>query len=247
MPKRRVIMFAVGTLAVIAVASTSALITLALARGGPNEQAIAVPASASSPTTPSATTTPPPPPAAARATPAVTTPVAPRVAADPPTKVQITHWGAENQPPKETVTLTDGCPGSNLLIRQDAMRCYTTPTSSGSTILDPCFEIRQGEGLMCPSAPWSTEWTLISAQGNSGNTDPPTTQGLPWGVEIAGGIRCLQASGATTTISGLRANYYCPNDSWLYGDPSRGSTWHLKSATTPKGPLHPVALRKVWF
>ena len=124
---------------------------------------------------------------------------------------------------------------------------FTTTDSGASMVEDPCFDLDTGEGLMCPSAPWSTGWIEISAQGNSGLVDPPTTKGSPWGVEIASGVRCIQTSGATGMISGLRGSYYCPDDSWLYGDPSRGSTWHIKLATTLKGPLHTVALRKVWF
>lgn len=254
MPGRRVVMVAVGALAVIAVASTSALVTLALARGGPNVLAVAAPTSASEPasSTPllSRSSSAPTPPASLASPTTATTTMAPkptpaaRVPADPPTKVQITRWGVEKTPPKETLKLgSGGCTESNLLLRQDAWRCFTNDNG----VADPCFGLDTGLGLMCPAAPWSTVWTLISAEGNSGNTDPPTTKGPPWGVEIASGVRCIQASGATGIISGLRGSYYCPDDSWLYGDPTRGSTWHIKLSSKSNGPLHTVALRKVWF
>lgn len=186
-----------------------------------------MPASASTPTTPTATTSPPPPPATATAKPAATPPpTAARVVADPPTKVQITRWGSPTTKPKETVNLDQsGCTTSNLLTRQDALRCFTTTDAGASIVEDPCFDLGTGEGLMCPSAPWSTGWIEISAQGNSGNTDPPTTKGSPWGVEIASGVRCLQASGATGIISGLRGSYYCPDDSSAIG--TVGTTGHV--------------------
>lgn len=255
MTKQRMILLAVGCLAVIAVASTSALLTLVITGGGPNLQSVAAPAMASElatskpkPMTSSVAPTTPSPRASATTAASTTTskpPPASRVPPQPLTKVQITRWGVERESPKKTVKLDQtGCTESNLLIRQDAMRCFTTD----SEVLDPCFEIRGGLGLMCPSAPGSTEWILISAEGNAGDIAPPTTEGLPWAVEIANGARCIQASGATGTVSGLRGSYYCPDGTWLYGDPSHGSTWHIKLPTTGRnGSLHTVAIRRAWF
>lgn len=250
MPKRRMIMLAVGSLAVITVASTSALITLVLAGSGPDMRSVAAATSKPLPSVSTVVPTrPEPPPSTAQArTVVVPTPSPSKVRSpEPRTAVQITRWGSPTTKPQATVNLDQlGCTASNLLWRQDALRCFTTTDSGQSGVADPCFDLNTG-GLMCPSAPWSTGWIEISAQGNSGNTDPPTTQGSPWGIEIASGVRCIQTSGATPIISGLHGSYYCPGDTWLYGDPSRGSTWHIKLSSTPNGPLRTVALRKVWF
>jgi serine/threonine protein kinase len=169
----------------------------------------------------------------------------------PRTAVQITRWGHATTPPKETVYLSQpdgGCPQSNVLARQDAFRCYTTPKSDGGNIADPCFPMDDGTGAMCPSAPWSTEWVFVSFVGNGPVADPPTSTGLPWAIEIASGVRCTQMGGATAAIGDKRMNYACPNGSYLWGDPSRGSTWHIDLSTKyPGGSLHSVAIREVWF
>jgi hypothetical protein len=141
------------------------------------------------------------------------------------TEVQITRWGTPTTQPKETVNLDQsGCTTSDLLTRQDALRCFTTSDSGASMVEDPCFELDTQEGLMCPSAPWSTGWIQISAPGNSGTTDPPTTKGSPWGVEIASGVRCTQNWGAVDRISGVPNSYTCSDGSGLYGEPPRGTT-----------------------
>jgi hypothetical protein len=137
------------------------------------------------------------------------------------TTVKITRWGHPTTQPKETVYPSDpGCTQSNVLARQDANRCYTTPGRDGGNIADPCFPLDNDTGLMCPSAPWSTEWILVSAVGNAGLADPPTSTGLPWGIEIAGGVRCSQMGGGTAVIGDQRMNYACPNGNYLWGDPS---------------------------
>jgi hypothetical protein len=182
---------------------------------------------------------------------APTKPPAAPVPVETPTDVQITHWGAPDSPPVNTVTLAQdgrGCTSSDIGFRQDALRCFTTSPNGGSWVLDPCFELDSQEGLMCPTAPWSSEWTLISAQGNTGDVAPPTTQGRPWGVEIASGIRCLEESGAVDEVSGIPHSYSCTDGSGLYGDPSRGTTWHIElSPKASNGSLRSVALIGAWY
>jgi hypothetical protein len=242
-------MIAVASLAVIAVASTSALVTLALTRGGLDQRvvsaAIPQPVQTVTAVTP---TRPTPQVASAKATPMETvTPPVKAVSSEPVTAVKITRWGSPKTQPRETVDLVDptACTTSNLLTREDALRCFTTTDSGASIVNDPCFALDTGEGLMCPVAPWSAGWIQIAAQGNSGATNPPTTKGPPWGVEIAGGVRCTGNSGAVSSISGLPHRYSCSDGSGLYGDPSRGATWHIKLSSG--GSLHSVALQKVWF
>ena len=172
------------------------------------------------------------------------------VQSQPATTVQITRWGAPKMDPKETVYPDQaGCSqGSNRLARQDAYRCYTTTASGGGNVFDPCFPLDTDLGLACPSDPWGTDWVFVSLVGNAGVANPPTTHGLPWGIEIASGIKCTQMGGATAAIGNQRMNYSCTNGSYLWGDPSRGSTWHINLSTQyPTGSLHSVALRQVWF
>lgn len=262
MTKRRVIMTAIGTLIVIAVASTSALVTLTLVDGGPSASSVAAPASASvaKPSKPQPSESPVAstrPASSARTTMATATvkpnpPPAARVPTEAPTDVQITHWGVPSTPPQDTVTLAQGdstCASSLVGVRQDAVRCFTTSPSGGVWVLDPCFDLSTGQGLMCPSAPWSSQWIMISAQGTTGDTAPPSTQGRPWGVEVASGVRCREQDGAgPPEISGLPKSYSCTDGSGLYGDPSRGSTWHIEwSPQASNGSLRSVALIGAWY
>jgi hypothetical protein len=120
--------------------------------------------------------------------------------------------------------------------------------TDGSNVADPCFPLANESGAMCPSTPWSSEWIFVSFVGNAGIAGPPTSTGLPWAIEIANGVRCTQMGGATAAIGNQRMNYSCANGSYLWGDPSRGSTWHINLSTKyPTGSLHSVALRQVWF
>lgn len=127
------------------------------------------------------------------------------------------------------------------------MRCYTTPASNGTNIFDPCFSASEGQYLVCPDAPWSNKWVEIDAQGNLGEVPPPTTSGLPWGVRTSTGALCVQADGATNTVAGLGLNFYCSDRTTLYGDPTRGATWSIRSETTSGKPLTTINLLTVWY
>jgi hypothetical protein len=44
---------------------------------------------------------------------------------------------------------------------------------------------------------------------------------LPWALELADGQRCGLATGATTVMAGMRANYACEGGGWIIGELDR--------------------------
>jgi hypothetical protein len=111
--------------------------------------------------------------------------------------------------------------GSLAAARDDAWRCI-----SGDYLYDPCFSSHKAKGIvLCLGAPWQRSGVEIKLtkplpKPYAGN---PSTSGLPWGIETAAGLKCVMATGGTTAIRGVRANYGCTSNEWLWGSPSRKS------------------------
>ncbi len=270
---RRTLWVSISVLALLAVAATSALVTVLVTNRSPSVASapVATTSRSTSPTTPEATTPPTTTPAvsttpeattpptttpaastsAAPSTPAATsnatTPSAPPPSKAPKTTVTVTQWGSPIGKPK-AVTSLDTCQTSNKLTRPDALRCFTSPLADGSNVFDPCFGADNADGLACPSAPWSTEYVKIAGIGQSGDTSGPKTGGLPWGLELSDGNRCAAASGGTNSIGGKRLNYFCAGGGAVYGDPIRGDTWQVSYTQTElSGPMVQVPVKRVWF
>jgi hypothetical protein len=110
--------------------------------------------------------------------------------------------------------------GSLAAVRDDAWRCI-----SGNDLYDPCFSSHKAKGIvLCVGLPWQRSGVEIKL------TKPlpkpyagkPSTSGLPWGIETTAGLKCVFATGGTTAIGGVRANYGCTtSNEWLWGSPSR--------------------------
>jgi hypothetical protein len=120
-----------------------------------------------------------------------------------------------------TKTMDGSCYiGSFAAARDDAWRCL-----SGNDLYDPCFSSDRAKGIvLCVVAPWQRSGVKIKL------TKPlpkpyagkPSTSGLPWGIETTAGLKCVFATGGTTAIGGVRANYGCATSKeWLWGSPSR--------------------------
>lgn len=118
------------------------------------------------------------------------------------------------------------CPsGSEATPRRDAWRCF-----SGNLVLDPCFSSAHDRGVVvCPEAPWLKDGIeihltkpLVSADGNHA-TPSPSLQ--PWALELASGLRCRFAEGATNVVEGHRLDYFCAGagSQPLWGLPDRAT------------------------
>jgi hypothetical protein len=141
--------------------------------------------------------------------------------------------------------------GSLAVDHRDAWRCM-----SGNLIYDPCFSSPTAKGVvLCPaSGPWSRtaiEITLTRKLPTKyGNRRAPSTSGLPWALVTASGWRCELNTGATTVVSGRRANYACTGtQDWLWGAPLRKSQpWKIYAArSSAKRLKRKVAIKAAWF
>lgn len=111
--------------------------------------------------------------------------------------------------------------GSEGDIRSDAWRCIV-----GDEILDPCFSGAAG-WVACPTL--TSQYKIIRLNLTKPLpmrfADPPlnTNKSLPTTVTLARNVSCGFSGGATSTVAGLRLNYYCTNHAWLLGAPNRSS------------------------
>jgi hypothetical protein len=138
--------------------------------------------------------------------------------------------------------------GSLAAVRDDAWRCL-----SGNYLYDPCFSSHKAKGIvLCVSLPWQRSGVEIKL------TEPlpkpyagkPSTSGLPWGIETTAGLKCVFATGGTTAIGGVRANYGCTRgNEWLWGSPSRKSEpWTIYIAPFDANKLSTRAkIAVAWF
>lgn len=173
--------------------------------------------------------------AAASATPTRTRIYRPFTAAGQPA-VRVTH------------TLHGTCfSGSAATGRADAWRC-----SSGNELFDPCFSSAQARGIvLCPATVSNSRAVEIKLRRrpSMGNHGRASTSGLPWAIQTTSST-CVMATGATATIHGVRANYFCPKSkNWLWGSPSRRSQpWRIYSAPLSATRLqHRVTVKVAWF
>jgi hypothetical protein len=137
--------------------------------------------------------------------------------------------------------------GSSAIDRADAWRCF-----SGNFVYDPCFSSSQAKGIvLCPVGPWTSAAVEIklTARLTGGNTRKASTSGNPWAVETPFD-KCELATGATSILDHLRANYYCQTSkNILWGYPSRKSQpWTIYSAPPTATKLtRRVPIRVAWF
>jgi len=118
--------------------------------------------------------------------------------------------------------------------RPDAWRCM-----SGNRIYDPCFQgferIADAQTnqlvVACAPSPWAGTVVVLTPDEPlpAGERTPPAPlEGMPWALELANGVRCVFATGATAVIAGLRLNYSCPDGAWVIGDVDRSAdAWQV--------------------
>jgi hypothetical protein len=139
-------------------------------------------------------------------------------------------------------------PGSEAI--GQAYRCF-----AGNAIYDPCWaEKAATPAVVCLPYPWSRSEVILRLRASLGAVPGQGGPGLgePWGVELAGGQRCLLAQGAHTEFAGRVIDYYCSARLWLLrGLSERGPVWHAssvlasKSGNQSRGPTEEI--RIAWF
>jgi hypothetical protein len=136
-------------------------------------------------------------------------------------------------------------PGSEAI--GQAYRCF-----AGNYVYDPCWAVKATTPtVLCLPYPWSvTDVRLLvtaplTAIPNEGGA------GLPWGVELAGGRRCVLLQGAHSLFDGHVVDYYCdPQLSLLGGLTKTEPVWRAssvleKGAKPAPGPTEQIAI--AWF
>jgi hypothetical protein len=136
--------------------------------------------------------------------------------------------------------------GSVVNARPDAWRCTV-----GNGIHDPCYSGARG-WVACPVTAFGSRVLRITlTKPLPRNTNPPldTNRADPLLIVLRGGVRCGFASGATSTVAGMRLNYACSNSAWLVGDPiRRQAVWRILSLPSFKAShASPVPIVSAWF
>ena len=132
---------------------------------------------------------------------------------------------------------------SRTTSRPDAWRC-----SARDDVYDPCFEgLARTDEVACAETPFSTSIVLIRL----GKPLPASTKsfarwlerkGVPWGLRLAGGDKCVYVTGASYLIAGKRLNYACERSGWVAGVPDRAvGLWTVQTVSAP-GEKHLVTL-----
>lgn len=171
---------------------------------------------------------------------APTAPAAATSPESPATETVVTTWDSGVEV-SATVTMgeADSCQQSLISERPDAYRCF-----SGDLVRDPCFASAQG--AVCPAAPWARQAVLLQIEGDPAHVDQLIAQGLPWGIELADGQRCMLLGGATDLFDDLRANYGCDRGT-VYGEPSEDFAWTVSYRPDGADRLTTVAVTRAWY
>jgi len=114
-----------------------------------------------------------------------------------------------------------------------AYRCF-----AGNEIYDPCWAEKAAmPTVLCLPYPWSRSEVRLRVHGSLGAIPSHGGAGLgePWGVELAGGQRCVLAQGTHTEFAGRVIDYYCSAKLWLLrGLTESGLVWRADSVIVAK-------------
>ncbi len=133
--------------------------------------------------------------------------------------------------------------------RPNAWRCI-----SGNEILDPCFlsPDRQHGFLACLATPWSKrviglQLTKPLPEGAANPGWPP--RGLPWGIVLTSGARCVLGTGTAAIVGGAAFEYFCTGGGGAAGAPNRRTAqWTISyERRLGSSPLTTAAIRSAWF
>jgi len=157
---------------------------------------------------------------------AVPSAAAPTTAAITATQVITYTPGPPTGAPQE-----GNCWTNSLAVwRAAAWRCAV-----GNGIYDPCFS--QDDSVICGANPTTTtvSFLLTLTEPLPTPAPPPDTGNHAWLVELADGMVCEYATGATGGVGGERFNYLCPSPTpgqyvVILGDLQPGTIWLAKRA-----------------
>ncbi|MEV4757358.1 hypothetical protein AB0J86_19885 [Micromonospora sp. NPDC049559] len=150
---------------------------------------------------------------------------------------------------KVVLEATGNCQSSNSdASNRNAFRCFIDQTDpSGGNIEDPCFAPPSDAGdgsLLCLTDPQAHSAVRVIP---SQRPQPSAIANAdPWYLQLEDGTLCALADGATDELDGMRLNYSCVDDSYLYGDPDRGTPIWTIARKTDATPLGPARIARAW-
>ena len=153
-------------------------------------------------------------------------------------QVHVSPVGPDGSPVRGFRTIKTashaGCePGSEAIGR--AYRCF-----AGNFLYDPCWAERGGTpAVLCLAFPWSVtdiRLDLSAPLSAIPVAAGPAAPAEPWGLELAGGQRCVLLQGAHSVFDGRVIDYYCsPRLSLLRGLLESGAIWRAASVIVVAG------------
>ena len=107
-------------------------------------------------------------------------------------------------------------------------RCF-----AGKTVLDPCWVTSSKKYVDCLAQPWAYDVVQLKvSKGYSNYGGVQAKADLPWGVQLAGGTRCLRIQGTPAFIDGQVQTYRCPRTRYVLTGNQYKSTkvWKIREA-----------------
>ena len=145
-------------------------------------------------------------------------------------------------------------PGSDSLASA-VYRCF-----SGNRVLDPCWRESDAPHLIevvCLLTPWAKTVTQLTLKTSPApTTGTSSTDGEPWGLELANGQRCIAFQGSHDTVNhkegGIVIDYLCGGTLVLLrGIDRSSSTWTIRAARArwprPDALVGSKAIEIAWF
>lgn len=128
--------------------------------------------------------------------------------------------------------------------RLNAYRCIVK-----NLIFDPCFGNPFGSTSRVVCAyPSASSVTVIRLTKQLPFFAAPAPLSYPWLLVLANGESCYFETGGTADAAGLRLNYGCPNNAYLYGPIDHsGRTWTIFEQRDGRPGLTEVHISKAYF
>ena len=160
----------------------------------------------------------------------------------------FTTAGAAKPSLRVTPSFGGDCNTASFIVRGDVFRCF-----DGNFIRDPCYRDRVASDqldrdvVLCVISPWSHSAVRLRADTLDRIGAPPAGA-PPWALELAGGVRCVFAEGATNVVGGRRLNYVCTHHRFGFGVPDTSRpTWRIRLARDFNGAgMRKAAIRVAW-
>jgi hypothetical protein len=160
----------------------------------------------------------------------------------------FTATGAAKPSLRVTPHFGGNCNSASFIVRGDVFRCF-----DGNFIRDPCYHDAatsaqtQRDVVLCVSSPWSRSAVRLRAD-TLDHSGALKVGAPPWALELASGVRCVFAEGATNVVGGRRLNYVCTHGRFGFGVPDTSQpTWRIRLARDFNGRgLRKVAIGVAW-